>query len=97
VRRGEGEYDLFMRVDSNTRGHTNWYYFSVSNGEFIGNVRFSLCNFRREKSLYQRVPSLLFQGLRPYVYSKLQDSEWHQGGRDVTYERKRPRYDFLYQ
>lgn len=26
------EYDLFMRVDTNTKGHTNWYYFSVKNG-----------------------------------------------------------------
>lgn len=44
-----------MRVDSNTRGHTNWFYFSISNGESIGKVSINICNFRREKSLYQRV------------------------------------------
>lgn len=31
VMRSENEYDLFMRADTNTRGHTNWFYFSVSN------------------------------------------------------------------
>ena len=31
IRISEAEYDLFMRVDSNTKGHTNWYYFEVKN------------------------------------------------------------------
>jgi hypothetical protein len=47
VERGPCGFDLFMRVDSNTRGHTNWFYFSVSNSDFIGTARFSICNFRR--------------------------------------------------
>jgi hypothetical protein len=49
------EYDLFMRVDTNTKGHTNWYYFTVANGQFLGKVRFNICNFQKTKSLYQRV------------------------------------------
>ena len=49
------EFDLFMRVDSNTRGHTNWYNFTIENNEFIGTIKFNICNFRREKSLYERV------------------------------------------
>jgi hypothetical protein len=24
------EYDLYMRVDTNTRGHHQWFYFSIS-------------------------------------------------------------------
>ena len=44
-----------MRVDTNTKGHTNWYYFTVSNKEWIGSAKFNICNFRRERSLYQRV------------------------------------------
>jgi hypothetical protein len=27
VQRASAEFDLFMRVDTNTRGHTNWFYF----------------------------------------------------------------------
>ena len=50
------EYDLFMRVDSNTKGHTNWYYFEIrAEPEWVGSVKFNVCNFRRPKSLYQRV------------------------------------------
>jgi hypothetical protein len=49
---------MFMRVDTNTKGHTNWYYFTVENFNFVGSVRFNICNFRREKSLYQRVKTL---------------------------------------
>lgn len=30
VKVSEMEYDLFMRVDSNTRGHTCWFFFKVS-------------------------------------------------------------------
>ncbi len=31
IKVAEFEYDLFMRVDTNTKGHTNWYYFKVKN------------------------------------------------------------------
>lgn len=44
-----------MRVDSNTKGHTNWYYFEVQNFDWVGEVQFNFLNFRRERSLYQRV------------------------------------------
>jgi cytosolic carboxypeptidase protein 2/3 len=72
IQRGAAEFDLFMRVDSNTRGHTNWFYFTVANGEYLGKVQLNICNFRREKSLYQRVKIQFIQGLRPYVRSRTQ-------------------------
>ena len=31
VKIGELEYDLYMRPDANTRGHNQWYYFSIEN------------------------------------------------------------------
>lgn len=31
VKIGESEYDLFMRVDSNTTGHFTWYNFKITN------------------------------------------------------------------
>lgn len=55
IQRSANEFDLFMRVDTNTRGHTNWYFFEVCNEDFIGTINFNICNFRRDKSLYQRV------------------------------------------
>jgi hypothetical protein len=29
IKVGEKEYDLYMRVDTNTRGHHQWFHFSV--------------------------------------------------------------------
>lgn len=31
VQRGESTYDLFLRADMHTNGHTQWFYFAVSN------------------------------------------------------------------
>jgi hypothetical protein len=29
IKKKDLEYDLFMRVDTNTKGHHQWFYFSV--------------------------------------------------------------------
>ncbi len=81
------EYDLFMRVDSNTKGHTNWYFFTVQNGNFVGSVRFNICNFRRDKSLYERVCVSFYYtlGIKQYYYSKKTSDSWKQGGENVRY------------
>lgn len=34
--------------------------------------------------------------MKPYVYSEKQGGEWCQKGYKVSYERKGPRYKFLY-
>lgn len=35
VKRGEYEYDLYMRVDTNTKGHHQWFYFSAENKSHV--------------------------------------------------------------
>ena len=51
-----------MRIDTNTRGHVQWFNFTVKN---FGKkkVRFNIVNFKKIKSLYTR-------DLKPYVYSE---------------------------
>ena len=51
-----------IQVDTNTKGHRQWYYFSVKNKKSI-KVRFNIYRFNKSVSLYQR-------GMRPYVLSK---------------------------
>ena len=41
------EYDMYMRVDSNTRGHHQWFYFKVNNQNKIGTVKFNFVNFTK--------------------------------------------------
>lgn len=61
VRVSENEYDLFMRIDTNTRGHAQWFNFIVRNtGK--KRVRFNIVNFTKNRSLYSR-------DMHPYIYS----------------------------
>lgn len=59
----ENEYDCFLRSDTNTKGHTNWYYFKVNNMEHTGNVKFNICNIVKARNLYGK-------GMTPYTLVK---------------------------
>lgn len=41
----EWEYNLFMQNDVNTEGHTQWFYFQVSNTKARSSVKFNIMNF----------------------------------------------------
>lgn len=71
----ESEYDLLMRVDSNTKGHNTWFYFKVSNFSHQQRIRFNIINFQKNGLLYD-------QGMKPYCFRSSSKS-WHQAGADV--------------
>ena len=71
VKVSEAEYDLYMRVDSNTQGHNQWFYFKVKNKSSI-TVKFNVLNFTKRESLYK-------YGMRVSVYSELENSYTHKG------------------
>jgi hypothetical protein len=76
------EYDLFLRVDSNTRGHFNWYNFTVKNLKQGEKYKLNIANLERGFSLYAR-------GMKPYMKSlKDKSAEWKQNGNSVSYMRK---------
>eukprot|EP01022_Parablepharisma_sp_SALTPOND_P012542 TRINITY_DN1617_c0_g1_i1.p1 TRINITY_DN1617_c0_g1~~TRINITY_DN1617_c0_g1_i1.p1 ORF type:complete len:972 (+),score=111.72 TRINITY_DN1617_c0_g1_i1:10640-13555(+) len=85
-----GEYDLFMRTDSNTRGHHQWFYFSVKNKQ-PGTYKFNILNFTKSDSLYnhgmriamfsKKKSALAKKGELPAVFS-----EWHRGGDNISYK-----------
>lgn len=64
----KSEFDLYMRVDSNTRGHHQWFYFKVNNQNKEGTIKFNIVNFTKSKSLYTH-------GMRINVRSKLDCAE----------------------
>ncbi len=84
------EYDLFMRTDSNTRGHHQWFFFSVRN-KSPGTVRLNVLNFTKDDSLYN-------QGMRVAVFSEKKAelarrdelpqvfADWHRGGDNIEYK-----------
>lgn len=61
VRIKKNEYDCFIRSDTNTRGHTNWYFFRVNNQKKTGIIQFNICNIVKQKNLYG-------QGMTPYTF-----------------------------
>jgi hypothetical protein len=65
---GETEYDLLVMPDINTRagysgGHTQWYYFAVSNMRKGISYTFNIVNLLKDDSLYNR-------GMRPAMFSE---------------------------
>ena len=86
VRIKKNEYDLFLRSDTNTRGHTSWYYFKVCNNDQIGDIQFNVCNFGKKKNLYA-------SGLKPYCMTG--EGEWTQTGPyEVNWVERLCRYGF---
>lgn len=90
VKQKDNEYDLYMRSDSNTRGHHQWFYFSVSNSNPV-TAKFNILNFTKRGSLYE-------QGMRIAIYSEKKTGKalkgelpsfyknWHKGGDNIIYK-----------
>jgi hypothetical protein len=51
-----------MRVDSNTRGHLQWFNFKMKNLIKMQKYKINICNLQKNKSLYSR-------GQKPYIFS----------------------------
>ena len=78
------EYDLLMRVDSNTKGHTAWFFFKVSNAAAKQKIKFNIINFGKKYLLYK-------DGMKPYVFKK-SVGKWTQSGISVHYAKRKFRY-----
>lgn len=46
------EYDLVLRPDINTRGHTQWFYFALSNTRAGARYKLNIINLLKDDSLY---------------------------------------------
>jgi hypothetical protein len=77
VRVKPNEYDCFMRSDSNTKGHCNWYFFSVKNHDRIGSIKINVCNMGKIKNLYNK-------GMKPYVRESSGKESSQRNGRDLS-------------
>lgn len=72
-------YHLYMRADTNTRTHHQWFYFKVKNKE-LKKITLVIKNFMKSSLLYRR-------GLKPFVKSfKNEDEYYSQIGSNVSFE-----------
>lgn len=76
------EYDLILKPDYNTKGNTQWYYFSVSNTRQGRTYRFNIINMMKPDSLYN-------EGMKPLMYSVADATRYKRGwvrcAQDICY------------
>ncbi|XP_039210063.1 cytosolic carboxypeptidase 3 isoform X5 [Crotalus tigris] len=82
VKINDFEYQLTLRTDLYTNKHTQWYYFQVTNTQAGMPYRFTIVNFTKPTSLYNR-------GMRPLLYSeaeaKIHKVGWQRTGDQIKY------------
>lgn len=78
VRTHSHEYSLYLSYDTETKSHTQWFYFSVANHSLQGTFAFNVVNLIKYDSLYN-------EGLLPLVKSVREGGEWKRGGFAVAY------------
>ncbi len=74
-----GEYNLFLHVDTNSRGHAQWFYFAVTNTEQARTVKFNILNCSNPVYLSR-------MGMRPLVFSELSYESTKQGWTADTFD-----------
>ncbi len=62
------EYNLFLNVDTNTKGHSQWFYFAVTNTDKDRTVVFNILNCTKPISLFK-------YGMKPLVFSEAANEE----------------------
>ena len=67
-----------MRVDTNTNGHRQWFYFSIVN-QLPGIIKINVYRFKKKYSLFQR-------GMKPYIKSMKDGTGWKAGGKKTLYK-----------
>ncbi|CAD8207132.1 unnamed protein product [Paramecium octaurelia] len=81
-KRAKDVYDLILQNDINTRGNTQWFFFSVTGAKAGQTVQFNLLNHLKSSSLFN-------EGLQPAIYSikenEINKNEWTRGGFNISY------------
>jgi hypothetical protein len=65
------EYNMLMKVDTNTRGNTHWFYFKVQNFAASRTYVFNILNFARSMEK--------FYGLGMKVVKRAGNGSWEYG------------------
>ena len=61
-------YQLFLQNDTNTNGHTQWFFFRITNGKMGQKIKLNIMNFQRKKTKYS-------QGLKIWYFTKRKKEE----------------------
>jgi hypothetical protein len=78
----ETEYDLLLNPDINSKAHTQWFFFSISNMRKNVEYKFNIINLEKPNSQFNF-------GMMPVMYSTQNaielDTSWVRTGFDICY------------
>ena len=73
-----------LQNDINSKGNTQWFYFSVTNLPKDTDITFNIINLTKCDSLFN-------YGMQPALFSKLNNKKtgqgWYRAGKDISYYR----------
>ncbi|KAL4469431.1 hypothetical protein ABPG74_004684 [Tetrahymena malaccensis] len=76
------EYNLILQNDINSKGNTQWFFFSVQNAKKGQSITFNIINLNKKTSLFQK-------GMLPCVYSvkrkEAKNAGWKREGYAIKY------------
>ena len=82
IKMAEDEYNLLLQNDINTNGHTQWFFFRVSNTFKGHTVKFNMLNLAKPDSLYNH-------GMKVLCFSEHKNindyTDWYRDGTNITY------------
>jgi hypothetical protein len=82
VQTKEGDFLLFLTCDSNTKGYTQWFYFSIRNARKDTSISLLILNLSKNGSPFGR-------GMKPITLSLVRQKRlgvtWTRGGHEVRY------------
>jgi cytosolic carboxypeptidase protein 2/3 len=82
IKLADNEYNLFLQNDINTNGHTQWFFFRVSNTFKAHSVKFNMVNLAKPDSLYNYGMKVLCFSERKMMNEGI---EWYRDGTDISY------------
>lgn len=82
VKTADNTYDMFLRADTNTRGHFGWFHFEVSRTMRGRTYNFNIVNMSKSDSLHN-------QGMLINYWSQKRNQPmfvgWERGGFNIKY------------
>lgn len=86
-KKSEAEYDLVLQNDINSKGHTQWFYFRVTNVKKGQRVKFNMLNMIKSKSLFTEGMKVMYYSEQRQENPKKTPEEkgWSRGGEEYSY------------
>ena len=78
----DNEYNLLLQNDINTNGHTQWFFFRVSNTKKGHTVKFNILNLAKPDSLYNYGMKVLCLSEQAKID---EGKEWFRDGKNIMY------------